>query len=109
MWTASDQLWQSDITYIRLREAFVYLAVVLDAYSRRVVGWRLGTTLKAELAVGALRDALELRRPARGGCIIPTKAQYASAPMSSCWSSKRDHLDEPSAATPTTTRGRRVS
>jgi transposase InsO family protein len=61
-----DQLWQSDITYIRLGEAFVYLAVVLDAYSRRVVGWRLGPTLEAELAVGALRDALESRQPAAG-------------------------------------------
>ena len=40
--------------------------MVLDAYSRRVIGWRLGTTLEAELAVGALRDAIELRRPASG-------------------------------------------
>ena len=61
-----DQLWQSDITYIRLRETFVYLAVVLDAHSRRVVGWRLGATLEAELAVGALREALAARRPAPG-------------------------------------------
>ncbi len=61
-----DQLWQSDITYVRLREAFVYLAVVLDAYSRRVLGWKLGPTLEAELAVGALRTALERRRPAPG-------------------------------------------
>jgi len=61
-----DQLWQADITYIRLRETFVYLAVVLDSYSRRVIGWRLGTTLEAELAVGALRQALETRRPAPG-------------------------------------------
>jgi transposase InsO family protein len=61
-----DQLWQSDITYIRLREAFVYLAVVLDAYSRRVLGWKLGPTLEAELAVGALRQALAARRPAPG-------------------------------------------
>ena len=61
-----DQLWQADITYIRLREAFVYLAVVLDAFSRRVVGWRLGKTLEAELALGALRQALELRQPAPG-------------------------------------------
>jgi transposase InsO family protein len=61
-----DQIWQSDITYIRLRERFVYLAVVLDAFSRRVVGWRLGPTLEAELAVGALRQALEARRPAPG-------------------------------------------
>ena len=61
-----DQLWQSDITYIRLRESFVYLAVVLDAFSRRVVGWRLGETIEAELALGALRQALELRQPAPG-------------------------------------------
>ena len=61
-----DQLWQADITYIRLRESFVYLAVVLDAFSRRVVGWRLGRTLEAELALGALRRALEQRRPAPG-------------------------------------------
>lgn len=61
-----DQLWQADITYIRLREAFVYLAVVLDAFSRRVVGWQLGETLEAELALGALRQAIELRRPAPG-------------------------------------------
>ena len=61
-----DQLWQADITYVRLREAFVYLAVVLDAFSRRVVGWRLGKTLEAELALGALRQALELRQPPPG-------------------------------------------
>jgi len=61
-----DQLWNADITYVRLRETFVYLAVVLDAFSRRVVGWQLGTTLKAELAVEALRKALESRRPPTG-------------------------------------------
>lgn len=61
-----DQLWQADITYVRMRCSFVYLAVVLDAFSRRVVGWQLGPTLKAELAVNALRQALELRRPPPG-------------------------------------------
>ena len=74
-----DQLWQSDITCIRLRETFVYLAVVLDAYSRRVVGWRLGPTLEAELAVGAWREALEQRRPAPG--LVPHSdqgVQYAA-------------------------------
>ena len=53
-----NQLWVSDITYIRLRESFLYLAVVLDAYSRRVIGWALGNTLEAELALAALRSAL---------------------------------------------------
>ncbi|HKE25250.1 MAG TPA: IS3 family transposase, partial [Bryobacteraceae bacterium] len=51
--TAIDQLWVADITYIRLRTEFVYLAVVLDAFSRRVIGWALGRTLEAELALSA--------------------------------------------------------
>jgi transposase InsO family protein len=61
-----NQLWRADITYIRLRAEFVYLAVVLDAYSRRVVGWALGRTLEAGLAVSALAMALRQRRPAPG-------------------------------------------
>jgi len=56
--TGINQLWVADITYVRLRETFVYLAVVLDAYSRRVVGWELGEDLRAELALGALHRAL---------------------------------------------------
>lgn len=56
--TATNQLWVADITYIRLREAFVYLAVILDAWSRRVVGWELGETLHATLTVAALERAL---------------------------------------------------
>jgi transposase InsO family protein len=61
--TAVNQLWVADITYIRLREEFVYLSVVLDAYSRRVIGWALGRTLEAEVAASALRMALASRRP----------------------------------------------
>ena len=59
--TALNQLWVADITFIRLRSEFIYLAVVLDAYSRRVVGWDLGRTLHAELATRALRMALSER------------------------------------------------
>lgn len=59
--TAVNQLWVADLTYIRLRECFVYLAVILDAYSRKVVGWELGETLEAELCRAALRRALEGR------------------------------------------------
>lgn len=58
---AVNQLWVADITYIRLREAFVYLAVILDAFSRKVVGWELGETLEAGLCRSALRRALEGR------------------------------------------------
>lgn len=64
--TGIDQLWVSDITYVRLQAEFVYLAVILDAYSRRVVGWALGRTLQAELAIAALQMALDARRPAPG-------------------------------------------
>jgi putative transposase len=59
--TGLNQLWVADITFIRLRSEFIYLAVVLDAYSRRVIGWDLGRTLQAELAIRALRMALSER------------------------------------------------
>jgi putative transposase len=61
-----NQLWVADLTYIRLQAEFVYLAVILDAHSRRVVGWALGRTLEAELAISALEMALRLRQPAPG-------------------------------------------
>jgi putative transposase len=61
-----NQLWVADITYIRLREQFVYLAVVLDAYSRRVVGWALSHRLQSDVAVRALRQALANRQPPPG-------------------------------------------
>jgi transposase InsO family protein len=61
-----DQLWVADLTYIRLREQFVYLAVILDAFSRRVVGWALDDSLHVELPLAALRKALETRCPASG-------------------------------------------
>jgi transposase InsO family protein len=64
--TAINRLWVADLTYIRLRTEFVYLAVVLDAFSRRVIGWALGRTLEAELTVTALRMALIERQPAPG-------------------------------------------
>ena len=61
-----NQLWVADITYIRLSAEFVYLAVVLDAYSRKVVGWALERTLAARLAVVALKQAIEQRQPPPG-------------------------------------------
>ena len=59
--TACDQLWVSDITYIRLGREFIYLAVILDAFSRRLIGWALERSLATELALGALRMALAAR------------------------------------------------
>jgi len=64
--TGIDQLWVADITYIRLETEFVYLAVVLDAYSRRVIGWALDRTLQDELTIAALGMALERRIPTPG-------------------------------------------
>ena len=64
--TAVNQLWVADITYVRLRETFLYLAIVLDAYSRRVIGWELGEDLSADLALGALNRALADRPLAPG-------------------------------------------
>jgi putative transposase len=61
-----NQLWVADLTYIRLEMEFIYLAVVLDAYSRRVVGWALGRTMEDDLTLAALRMALQLRRPPAG-------------------------------------------
>jgi transposase InsO family protein len=61
--TGLDQLWVADITYIRLQIEFVYLAVILDAFSRRVIGWALDRTLEDELTLQALRMALARRQP----------------------------------------------
>ena len=75
--TGIDQLWVADITYIRLETEFVYLAVVLDAFSRKVIGWALDRTLEATLTVEALADgAAATRKPARrtGAPLRPRRA-----------------------------------
>jgi transposase InsO family protein len=64
--TRLDEAWVADLTYIRLGGEFIYLATVMDAYSRRVVGWCLGRTLEAALALKALERALTERQPAPG-------------------------------------------
>ena len=76
-----DQLWVADITYIRLLEEFAYLAVVLDAFSRRVVGWALETHLQASLALEALDMALLARKPVPGSLVHHSDrgVQYACA------------------------------
>ena len=77
--TATDQMWRADITYIRLRDEFVFLAVILDAYSRRVIGWALDRTLEEELTLTALRLALA-RRVVQPGLVHHSDrgSQYAS-------------------------------
>jgi transposase InsO family protein len=75
-----DQIWVADITYIRLREAFAYLAVILDGFSRKVVGWALAPHLDASLAVEALDQALADRKPKPASLIHHSDrgVQYAS-------------------------------
>ena len=67
--TGLDQLWVADITYIRLQEEFAYLAVIIDAFSRRVIGWAMADHLRARLAIDALTMALVERHPAWGSLI----------------------------------------
>ena len=64
--TGINQLWVADITYIRLRGEFVYLAVILDGFSRKVVGWALDRTLTTRLAKTALEQAIAQRQPPPG-------------------------------------------
>jgi putative transposase len=61
--TGTNQLWVADITYIRLQREFVYLAVILDAFSRKVVGWALDRTLASRLPIAALQQAIDQRQP----------------------------------------------
>lgn len=77
--TGTDQLWRADITYIRLRDEFVFLAVILDAYSRRVIGWALDRTMEDSLTLTALRMALS-RRVVGAGLVHHSDrgSQYAS-------------------------------
>jgi putative transposase len=64
--TAINQLWVADITYIRLRVEFVFLAVIIDRYSRKTIGWALDRTLAARVAVTSLRQAIAQRQPPPG-------------------------------------------
>ena len=77
--TGVDQLWRADITYIRLQDEFVFLAVILDAYSRRVIGWALDRMMEDELTLAALRMAIA-RRVIQPGLIHHSDrgSQYAS-------------------------------
>jgi putative transposase len=77
--TGVNQLWVADITYIRLQHEFVYLAVILDAFSRKVVGWALDRSLASRLAIAALEQAIARRQP-RPGLVHHSDrgVQYAS-------------------------------
>ena len=78
---APNQLWVGDITYVPTAEGWLYLAVLLDVYSRRVVGWAMAEHLRADLALDALEMALRQRRPLRGALVHHTDrgCQYTAA------------------------------
>lgn len=78
--SAPDQIWVADITYVHLAKAFGYLAVILDAFSRKAVGWAFDDTLDTSLAITALEKAIAARRPTRGSLIHHSDrgVQYAS-------------------------------
>ena len=77
--TGPNQKWAGDISYIWTGEGWVYLAVIMDLYSRRVIGWAVSNRMKRDLAIRALKMAIALRRPPKG-CIHHTDrgAQYCS-------------------------------
>jgi transposase InsO family protein len=82
--SAPDQLWVADITYVRLAQEFVYLAVVVDGFSRRAVGWALERSLQTRLTVAALEMAIAERRPAPGLVHHSDRGiQYAAAEYAS--------------------------
>ncbi len=78
--SSPDQIWVADITYVRMRESFAYLAIILDGFSRKVVGWALAPYLDASLAVEALDHALADRKPKPGSLVHHSDrgVQYAS-------------------------------
>ena len=78
--SAPDQIWVADITYVHLAKAFAYLAVILDAFSRKAVGWAFEDTLDASLAIAALERAIDARKPQPGSLIHHSDrgVQYAS-------------------------------
>jgi putative transposase len=79
-----NQAWVADITYIRLPTTFVYLACVLDAWSRRCVGWQLSRTIATQLTLAALNQAIALRQPATG--LIHPRIGASSMPVQPMWS-----------------------
>ena len=83
-----DQLWVGDITYVAIATGFVYLSVILDAWSRRVIGFALARDLEARHSVAALERAIALRRPPPG-CVFHSTAVRNTPPARTARSSPR--------------------
>ena len=92
-----NQLWVADLTYIRILVGFVYLAAILDAWSRRVVGYAIARHMDARLTLAALRSAIASRQPAPG-CIDHSDRGSRTMPrcIASCSRLTGHRVDEPS-------------
>ncbi len=95
-----NQLWVADITYIRLAGEFVFLAVVLDAYSRKVVGWCLDRSLESQLTIGALKEAITARHPPAG--LVHHSERGIQYACSAYVQILKDHQITPSMSRPAT-------
>ena len=107
--TAINQLWRADITYIRLRDEFVFLAVILDAYSRRVIGWALDRTMEDSLTLTALRMALVApRRRTRPGASFRPRLAVRQQRLHGSAQSQRHRNQHVAQRQPVGQRGLRV-
>jgi putative transposase len=109
--TAVNQLWVADITYVRLSETFIYLAIILDACSRRAIGWALASHLRAVLALEALDMALRTREVVPGGLVHHSDrgVQYACGDHIKRLLDARIQPSMSRAGCPGTTRPRKAS
>ena len=105
-----NQLWVADITYVAIFTAFVYVAVILDAWSRRVVGYAISRSIDARLTVAALEAAVARRKPP-AGCVHHSDrgSQYAAQVIVKPWPPMALSARWAAAAIPTTTQRRRAS
>ncbi|UQN08857.1 IS3 family transposase [Deinococcus sp. QL22] len=91
-----NQKWVTDITYLPVAEGWMYLAVVMDLFSRKIVGWAMRATLQTELVVAALDMAQQIRRPGQGLLHHSDQGiQYASRGIDKHWSASRRSKYEP--------------
>ena len=106
--TRPNQLWVADLTYVATWRGFVYVAFVIDVFSRRIVGWRATSSLRSDLALDALEQALYDRDTDAGSCITATAAcSTCRFGTPSGWRRRASSPRSAAAATRTTTRSPR--
>jgi len=87
-----NQVWATDITYIKLKGGYVYLAAIIDLYSRKVLSWRISNTMDAEFCVAALEEAIAIRRP------LPCSASVAVSGSAAEWETSGELDVSPAAS-----------